>query len=81
MIKVNIKLAAAAMLAAALLAGCGGGGGGAIGGGVAIDPSVSVSAVVDYIQSVIALGENTEPIDINSVTLATDETSEPVPFV
>ena len=79
MIKVNTKLAAAAMLSAALLAGCGGGGGG--GGVGAIDPSVSVSAVVDYIQSVIALGENTEPIDINSVTLATDETSEPVPFV
>ena len=81
MIKVNTKLAAAAMLAAALLAGCGGGGGGGIGGGGAINQSVSVSAVVDYIQSVIALGENTEPIDINSVTLATDETSEPVPFV
>ena len=83
MIKVNTKLAAAALLSAALLAGCGGGGGGGGGGGVgvAIDPSASVSAVVDYIQSVIALGENTEPIDINSVTLATDDTSEPVPFV
>ena len=85
MIKVNTKLAAAAMLSAALLAGCGGGDGGgggvAGGGGGAINPSASASAVVDYIQSVIAVGENTEPIDINSVTLATDETSEPVPFV
>ena len=83
MIKVNTKLAAAAMLSAALLAGCGGGDGGGIGvgGGGAINPSPSASAVVDYIQSVIALGENTEPIDINSVTLATDDTSEPVPFV
>ena len=83
MIKVNTKLAAAAMLSAALLAGCGGGDGGGVagGGGGAINPSASASAVVDYIQSVIALGENTEPIDINSVTLATDETSEPVPFV
>ena len=81
MTKVNTKLAASAMLSAALVAGCGGGGGGGIGGGGALNPSPSASAVVDYIQSVIALGENTEPIDINSVTLATDETSEPVPFV
>ena len=85
MIKVNTKLAAAAMLSAALLAGCGGGGGGGGGGGIggAINPSpsASASAVVDYTQSVIALGENTEPIDINSVTLATDDTSEPAPFV
>ena len=83
MIKVNTKLAAAAMLSAALLAGCGGGDGGGVaaGGGGAINPSASASAVVDYIQSVIAVGENTEPIDINSVTLATDDTSEPVPFV
>ena len=83
MIKVNTKLAASAMLSAALVAGCGGGDGGGIGvgGGGAINPSPSASAVVDYIQSVIALGENTEPIDINSVTLATDDTSEPVPFV
>ena len=94
MIKLNIKLAATAALTAALLAGCGGdsggGGGGGVGGGgggtAGFDangsalPSASAIEVVTYLNSVIALGENTEPIDINSVTLATDDTSEPAPI-
>ena len=86
MIKLNIKLAATATLTAALLAGCGGdsGGGGVIGGssgsGVA-SPSASAIEVVNYLKTVIALDENSDPIDINSVTLATDDTSEPAPIV
>ena len=86
---INIKLAAMASLTAALLAGCGGdsGGGGGGGGGTAgFDangsalPSATAIGVVTYLNSVIALGENTDPIDINSVTLATDDTSEPAPI-
>ena len=84
MIKLNTKLAAAAVLSAVLLAGCGGGGGG--GGAVASGScpetlTIPSGSVVDYNQRIIAFGENTQPIDINCLTLATDDTAEPTPII
>ena len=83
MIKVNTKLAAAAMLSAALLAGCGGGdGGGGVGvgvggGGSTQTQTIASNSVVAFIQQLFTADENSDPIDINSLTLASDDTVEP----
>ena len=38
----------------------------------------TITAVADYIRNLIASnGENTEPIDINGLTLAADDKAEP----
>jgi ABC-type glycerol-3-phosphate transport system substrate-binding protein len=94
--KLNSKLVLMAALSAALLAGCGGGGGssdsaGQFGfGGVnpIVEPPVvtnpvgqTIASLFDYISRLIASnGENTDPVDINGFTLATDETSSPTPL-
>ena len=84
MIKVNTKLAAGAALSAVLLAGCGGDGGGGGGGGGGVSnascsqtQTVASDSVVSFINQVLALNEYSEPIDINCVTLLTDDTVEP----
>jgi len=79
MFKLNSSLMAAAALSAVLLSGCGDG------NGVAAAPpgpmEETITAVVDYIQNLIASnGENTDPININPLTLAADDTSEPAPL-
>lgn len=84
--KSNAKLWVGAALSALLLAGCGGGGG--IGGtdGVVSPPAPTtmeqtITDVFAFISKLIASnGENTEPIDINPLTLATDDASEPRPL-
>jgi hypothetical protein len=75
--KMTFKLLSAAVLTSAFLAGCGGGGGGDA--PVAETPSNSVNALVVFVQNLIATSTNEtgEPIDINSLTLATDDTAEP----
>ena len=87
--KLNSKLVLTAALSAALLAGCGGGGGssgtsnGSSSFGVfpASDIGQNIASVFDYISRLIAFnGENTDPVDINALTLATDETSSPTPL-
>ena len=83
--KLNSKLVLTAALAAALLAGCGGGGGsgsGGEGGGFALsDISQNINTVFEYISRLIANnGENTDAVDINGFTLATDETASPTPL-
>lgn len=78
MFKLNVKLMAGAALATALLAGCGGDSGG--GGPVVVAPPMeqTITAVVDYIQNLIAsTGENADPTDINGLTLVANDTSEP----
>ena len=80
MIKVNTKLAAMAALSAALLAGCGGDGGGGVGvggGGSAQTQTIASNSVVAFIQQLFTANENSDPIDINSLTLASDDTVEP----
>ncbi len=79
MFKLNSRLMAGVALSAVLLAGCGGDGGGGGGGGVPKEQTIT--AVVEYIQNLIASnGENTDPIDINPLTLAADDKSEPAPL-
>lgn len=84
--KLNSKLVLTATLTAALLAGCGGGGDSSDGqgGGLSLTPSdtsQNIASVFDYISRLIANnGENTDPVDINGLTLATDETSSPTPL-
>ena len=78
----NARLMAGAALSAALLAGCGGnnddhGAGGPPPGPVA----QTITDVVGYINGLIASnGENTDPVDVNPLTLAADDTSEPAPL-
>lgn len=70
-----------AVLAAALLAGCGGGGGGRVVVDPATETGQSVMKTIDFIKNLIANnGENSEPIDINPITLAVDDTAEPTPL-
>ncbi|RYX98001.1 MAG: hypothetical protein EOO28_00195 [Comamonadaceae bacterium] len=59
--------------------GSGGGGGGAGGGGNGGQSQTIASAsVVDYILGLFASSDqNSEPVDINQVTLASDDTAEP----
>ena len=83
MFKLNTKLLSAAAVCAALLAGCGGGDGNGNGtGGLTPQPAQqTVTAVVDFIKNLFASnGENSDPIDINSLTLAVDDTAEPAPI-
>ncbi|MDB5868182.1 MAG: hypothetical protein JWP96_514 [Polaromonas sp.] len=82
MFKFNSKLMAGAGLCALLLAGCGGDGDGKV---VVITPTPpgpqTISSVVAYITDMIAgTSDTTEPTDINLLTLAADETSEPAPL-
>ena len=82
MFKVHSKLMTGAALAALLLAGCGGGGGGT---GAAAPPLTpvqqTVASIVDFINNLIASnGENSEPIDINSLTVASDDNVDAAPL-
>ena len=83
MFKVHSKLMTGAALAALLLAGCGGGGGG--GTDAAAPPLTpvqqTVASIVDFINNLIASnGENFEPIDINSLTVASDDNVDAAPL-
>ena len=74
--KLNKKWLLSAALATALVTGCGSGGDG--GSGVSTDISQSVSALITYMNSLIAsTSETSDPIDINGLTLATDDLAEP----
>lgn len=73
--KMNKKWLLGAALATALITGCGSGGGGS---GASTDISQSVSALITYLNSLIAsTSETSDPIDINGLTLATDDLAEP----
>ena len=76
--KLNSKWMFSVALAAALMAGCGGGGGSVSSPPVSTDISQSVSALVTYLNELIAgTSDLGEPIDINGLTLATDDAAEP----
>ncbi|CAM3568214.1 hypothetical protein [Polaromonas hydrogenivorans] len=82
MIKLNSRGLAGAALSAALLAGCGDGG--SHHGGVTPPPgpvAQTITDVVAYLNQLIAgTADSAEPIDINALTLATGDTSEPGPL-
>ena len=85
MFKLHSKLLTGAVLAGVLLSGCGGDSGGT--GPVTPEPTPptppiqqTIDNVADYVRNLIAsMGENSEPIDINGLTLATDDKSVPAP--
>lgn len=82
MIKLNTKLAAVAGLSAALLTGCGGGGGGSAGNGSGGGTqTIDSASVVGFLKQLSSNGENSDPIDINSLTLAADDTADFTPII
>ena len=81
--KFNSKWALTAALATALVAGCGGGGGSdgtPVGSGAAAATSPAVAALVtQYAALITAASENGDQItDVDTLTLASDESSDPV---
>jgi len=80
MFKFNLKLTLAAVAVAALVAGCSGDNDN---GGAAAPSDIgqSVTALVDFINRMITNdSENSDPIDINALTLAVDDSAEPTPL-
>ncbi len=79
----NKQWVLASVLATAVLAGCGGGDSAAVFTQPPPTPpaqtiSDTVSALVQYVQQLIAAADDTsEPIDVNGLTLATDDIAEP----
>ncbi len=81
----NFKLVPVALLAAALVAACGG----RVDAPPAVPPvsgvpvpgdiATNVASVVSYTDQLIATDENGDPVDINGLTLASDETSDAAP--
>ena len=79
MYKLNSKLLTAGALSALLMVGCGGGSSG--GTAVSTDISQSISALITFMNTLIADSSDTgEPVDINSLTLATDDSAEATPI-
>ena len=77
--KLNSKLLTAGALSALLMVGCGGGSSG--GAAVSTDISQSISALITFMNTLIADSSDTgEPVDINSLTLATDDSAEATPI-
>jgi hypothetical protein len=65
----------AAALSGALLAGCGGGGGGETTEARGIDQNVS--DLIAYMKGLIALDENSDAVDVNSLSLVVDDSGDP----
>ena len=81
--KFNSKWALTAALATALVAGCGGGSGGggsAVSSDAAAVTSPAIAALVtQYAALITAVNENGDQItDFDTLTLASDESSDPV---
>lgn len=70
------KCLAGILLATVVLAGCGGGGGGGIGAEI----SQSLSALVEFMNGLIAnTSETAQAVDVNNLNLVTSETASPTP--
>ena len=77
--KFNSRLMLTAVAAAALVAACSDGSGVA-----AVDPAAevgqSVEKTINFIKDLIANnGENSDPIDVDPITLAVDDSADPTP--
>jgi predicted small secreted protein len=87
--KPNAKLILLVLASAALMAACGGrsgdgvavdaGGGGLTGNNPPGDISASVSALMAYMERMMGMDGNTDLVDINTITLVTDNSVEPSP--
>ena len=80
--KFSNKLVWALVLGTALVAGCGGGGEDRAEVEKPTTPTdLSVTALFTYISDLISgTSETSEPADVNGLTLAVDETTEPTPL-
>ena len=80
--KFSNKLVWALVLGTALVAGCGGGGESHAETNKPTAPTdLSVSALFKYIGDLIAgTSETSEPADVNGLTLAVDDATEPTPL-
>ena len=78
--KIYSKWMVIAAMATALAAGCGGGSDSPSAPVASTDISQSISALFAFITTMIAgTSETGDPIDINPMTLATDDTAEGTP--
>ena len=79
--KSTSRLLLATALCAAVLSGCGGGDDNNAAAPISAT-SQAVTDLLDYMNRLIATGTNEtdDPVEINSVTLAVDDTAEPVSF-
>ena len=77
--KFNSKWALTAVLATTFVAGCGGGSDGpTVGATVATSPAIA-ALVTQYAALITAVNENGDQItDVDTLTLASDESSDPV---
>ena len=78
--KLNLKLTLTAVVVAVFIVGCGGSDDN---DGATAPPDIgqNVTALVDFINRVITdNSENSDPIDINALTLAVDDSLEPTPL-
>jgi len=78
--KLNYRYATAAVVAAVLLTACGTGGGSSAEAPPpsGTSPTVTVTAVPNYISGLIATtSDSSTPVDANLVILAEDDTGEP----
>ncbi len=80
----NRGILPALVLATALVAGCGGrtdgataGGGANPGAGAPDDIGTSVPALLAFVNGLFAASENSDPVDINNLSLAVDDAAEP----
>ena len=77
------KLVGALVLGTALVAGCGGGGSGSLVdiAKPTLPADLNVSALFKYIGDLISgTSETSEPVDVNGLTLAVDDVTEPAPL-
>lgn len=76
--KTNVLLALAVISTAVLVSACGSNNSDPV---VTVDPSTqtgqSVQKTLDYLMALIATDENSDPVDVNAITLAVDDTAEP----
>lgn len=79
--KLQSKWLVASLLATALVAGCGGDSS-TSNATLPPNPSQNAQGVVDYILALMASSTNdlSDPIDINSLTLATEDLADPRPI-
>jgi outer membrane PBP1 activator LpoA protein len=77
--KLNSKLLLTVAAAAALLAGCGGGGADVTAAEPPAQGGPSTLQSIDFIKNMIASeSENSDPHDLDAITLAVDDTADPV---
>ena len=71
----KLKLVLVAAISAAFITGCGNGS--STSTGASTDINANVGAMISYVEGLIAKDGNSDPVDVNAVTLVQDNTAEP----